>query len=62
MILAPPPVLDYLAAHEVAHLGEMNHSVRFWRLVRAACPDMDVGRRWLKLHGSGLHGYGPPPT
>lgn len=62
VILAPPAVLDYLAAHEVAHLGEMNHSVRFWRLVRTACPDMDVGRRWLRLHGAGLHGYGPPPA
>lgn len=59
VVLAPPHVLDYLAAHEVAHLREMNHSVRFWRLVRETCPDMDAGRRWLKLHGARLHGYGP---
>jgi predicted metal-dependent hydrolase len=58
VILAPPHVLDYLAAHEVAHLEEMNHSVRFWRLVRETCPRMDEGRRWLKLHGAGLHSYG----
>ena len=58
VILAPPFVLDYLAAHEVAHLREMNHSVRFWRLVRETCPRMDEGRRWLKLHGAGLHAYG----
>lgn len=58
VILAPPHVLDYLAAHEVAHLREMNHSVRFWRLVRETCPEMDKGRRWLKLHGHGLHSYG----
>ncbi|TBW41254.1 M48 family peptidase [Siculibacillus lacustris] len=58
VILAPPEVLDYLAAHEVAHLREMNHSVRFWRLVRATCPTMDQGRRWLKVHGAALHGYG----
>jgi len=58
VVLAPPHVLDYLAAHEVAHLREMNHSVRFWRLVRETCPDMDAGRRWLKLHGATLHGYG----
>lgn len=58
VILAPPHVLDYLAAHEVAHLRELNHSVRFWRLVRETCPDMDAGRRWLKIHGAGLHGYG----
>ncbi len=58
VILAPPHVLDYLAAHEVAHLREMNHSVRFWRLVRETCPAMDEGRRWLKLHGHALHTYG----
>jgi len=58
VVLAPPFVLDYLAAHEVAHLREMNHSRDFWRLVRQTCPDMDAGRRWLKLHGTGLHGYG----
>ncbi len=58
VILAPPHVLDYLAAHEVAHLREMNHSVRFWRLVRETCPRMDEGRRWLKLHGAALHAYG----
>ena len=58
VILAPPHVLDYLAAHEVAHLREMNHSIRFWRLVRETCPRMDEGRRWLKLHGAGLHSYG----
>lgn len=58
VVLAPPHVLDYLAAHEVAHLKEMNHSVRFWRLVRETCPRMDEGRRWLKLHGAGLHAYG----
>ncbi|MCE1236179.1 MAG: M48 family metallopeptidase [Hyphomicrobiales bacterium] len=59
VVLAPPFVLDYLAAHEVAHLQEMNHSRAFWRLVRETCPEMDAGRRWLKLHGAGLHGYGP---
>ncbi|MDK9696148.1 MAG: M48 family metallopeptidase [Siculibacillus sp.] len=58
VILAPPHVLDYLAAHEVAHLREMNHSIRFWRLVRETCPRMDEGRRWLKLHGAALHSYG----
>lgn len=60
VVLAPPHVLDYLAAHEVAHLREMNHSRAFWRLVRETCPEMDAGRRWLKIHGAGLHGYGPP--
>lgn len=60
-VMAPPHVLDYLAAHEVAHLREMNHSIRFWRLVRETCPEMDAGRRWLKLHGARLHGYGTAP-
>ena len=41
LILAPPFVLDYLAAHEVAHLVELNHSPRFWRLVRRLYPDAD---------------------
>lgn len=58
VILAPPLVLDYLAAHEVAHLKEMNHSPAFWSLVRRTMPRMDEGRRWLKQHGSALHRYG----
>lgn len=58
VILAPPHVLDYLVAHEVAHLREMNHSHRFWRAVRETCPDMDRGRTWLKRHGASLHAYG----
>ena len=60
VVLAPPFVLDYLAAHEVAHLVEMNHSRAFWKLVRRICPEMDAGRRWLKTQGASLHGYGPP--
>ncbi|MEJ1157522.1 M48 family metallopeptidase [Prosthecomicrobium sp. N25] len=58
VILAPPFVLDYLVAHEVAHLRELNHSHRFWRAVRETCPDMDRGRVWLKRHGTLLHAYG----
>jgi predicted metal-dependent hydrolase len=48
LILAPPYVLDYLAAHEVAHLVELNHSPRFWRLVEQACPDFRALRRRLR--------------
>lgn len=58
LILAPPMVLDYLAAHEVAHLREMNHSHRFWRLTHQLCPATDQAEAWLKRYGSGLHRYG----
>ena len=59
LILAPPFVLDYLAAHEVAHLIEMNHSSRaFWRLVERICPHMARAKTWLDAHGTGLHRYG----
>ncbi len=60
LILAPSAVLKYLAAHEVAHLIEMNHSVRFWRLVQRLCPDHDRARVWLDVHGTDLHRYGLP--
>ena len=58
VIMAPPFVLDYLAAHEVAHLRELNHSHRFWRLVRQTCPDMERGQAWLKREGAKLHAFG----
>jgi predicted metal-dependent hydrolase len=57
LILAPPFVLDYVAAHEVAHLKEMNHGPRFWALVRSTNPRMDEARRWLKRNGAELHRY-----
>lgn len=55
IIMAPPEVLDYLAAHEVAHLREMNHSDRFWALVRSICPEMEFHKTWLKKNGAKLH-------
>jgi predicted metal-dependent hydrolase len=55
IVMAPPVVIDYLAAHEVAHLKEMNHGPGFWMLCQALCPRMEEARRWLKLHGSQLH-------
>ena len=58
LILAPVHVLDYLAAHEVAHLIEMNHSPRFWSLVRRLCPGYERAKVWLDVHGSDLHRYG----
>ncbi|CEJ16167.1 hypothetical protein BN1110_06519 [bacterium YEK0313] len=58
LILAPPFVLDYLAAHEVAHLREMNHSARFWRIVRDLCPGLEPAKAWLRVNGAQLHRYG----
>jgi predicted metal-dependent hydrolase len=60
LILAPPFVLDYLAAHEVAHLVEMNHSRRFWRLLERLCSSMTRAKAWLDVHGTDLHRYGAP--
>lgn len=61
LILAPPFVLDYVAAHEVAHLREMNHSPRFWKLVHLLVGDPEKAQGWLYKHGSMLHRYGRPP-
>ena len=60
--MAPPFVLDYLAAHEVAHLREMNHSRRFWRLVEALCPQTRQARAWLNAEGAKLHAIGGERT
>lgn len=59
LVLAPPLILDYVAAHEVAHLNEMNHGPRFWALVRRTMPQMDEARQWLHIYGMDLHRYGP---
>jgi len=58
LVLAPEWVLDYVVAHEVAHLREMNHSPRFWQLVAKISPDAAPARQWLKAHGAGLHRVG----
>lgn len=55
LVMAPPGVLDYVAAHECAHLLEMNHSPRFWAHVERCRPDWKKERGWLRRHGSGLH-------
>ena len=60
LILAPSWVVDYVVAHEAAHLVELNHSRRFWRLVEDLVGDPAPAQRWLKVHGPALHRYGRP--
>ena len=57
LIMAPDHVLNYVAAHEVAHLAEMNHSARYWGHVERLYGDHKPPRRWLKDNGAGLHRY-----
>lgn len=57
LILAPPGVLHYVAAHEVAHLREMNHSPAFWSLVEQIHGGYAVPRRWLRTSGALLHRF-----
>jgi hypothetical protein len=58
LVLAPEAVLDYVVAHEVAHLVEMNHGARFWRLVEELAPGAAQQRAWLKRHRTRLLRYG----
>lgn len=58
LILAPAYVLDYLAAHEVAHLRHLDHSDDFWALTRELCAETDRAEAWLRAHGADLHRYG----
>jgi predicted metal-dependent hydrolase len=59
LILAPSHVLEYVAAHEVAHLAEMNHGPKFWALVTKIRPDFETAKQWLQVRGPDLHRYGP---
>jgi predicted metal-dependent hydrolase len=58
LILAPPWILDYVAAHEVAHLLHADHSDRFWAVVHSLTGDHRPARAWLRAHGAGLHAAG----
>ena len=58
LILAPAFVLDYLAAHEVAHLVHLNHSPKFWALAEKLAPQTERAEAWLKAHGASLHRFG----
>ena len=57
LIMAPPEVLDYVAAHECAHLAHMDHSPAYWACVGSLMPDYAPRRAWLKANGAGLHGF-----
>lgn len=58
IMMAPPTVIDYLVAHEVAHLREMNHGPKFWALCRELCPRTDEAKSWLKRNGGALQAIG----
>ncbi len=58
LILAPEIVLDYVVAHEVAHLAELNHGARFWSHVARLCAEPDAARAWLRSRGAALHRFG----
>lgn len=57
LVMAPPSVLDYVAAHEVAHMVEMNHSDRFWAVVARLYPAWQEERAWLKRQGGALQAF-----
>jgi predicted metal-dependent hydrolase len=61
IMMAPPAVINYLVAHEVAHLVHMDHSPQFWAQCEALCPDMDRCKRWLKRNGPKLQAIGFEP-
>lgn len=52
--MAPPAIINYLVAHEVAHLIEMNHGPNFWKLCLELCPDTERCKAWLRRNGSAL--------
>ena len=58
LIFVPEAILDHVVAHEVAHLVEMNHGPRFWRLVENLAPGQSGARAWLKRHRDRLLSYG----
>ncbi len=58
LIMAPPFVMRYVAAHEMAHLVHMHHRPTFWRLVDTMVDDVPRAKEWLTQHGSLLHRYG----
>ena len=57
LAMAPPEVLDYVAAHEAVHLAEMSHAPRYWAALEKILPDYHPHRAWLKREGRRLHGF-----
>lgn len=57
LVFAPGEIVDYLIAHEVAHLAQMDHSQRFWQCVAVLYPDYSRARAWLKREGQSLYRY-----
>jgi len=62
LIMAPRAVIDYVVAHEVAHLRELNHGPKFWRLTAELTRHVEASRTWLNEHGISLHRYGLHPV
>lgn len=58
LIMAPEAILDYVVAHEVAHLRHHHHGKRFWNLVAKLTGDVEAARTWLRQEGARLHRYG----
>ena len=58
VVMAPPAVIDYLAAHEVAHLVHADHSPAYWSVVQGLIGDHRPYRKWLREHGPALHAVG----
>lgn len=58
LVMAPPPIIDYVAAHECAHLRYMNHSPAFWRLLASMGVDSRAATNWFKENGAALFSYG----
>ncbi len=57
LIFAPREVMEYVVAHEVAHLRHMNHSRAFWNAVATLCPEYEAAKEWLTLHGKDLYRF-----
>ncbi len=58
LVMTPEAVLDYVVAHEVAHLAVPNHGPQFWKTVSTLTDEVESSRHWLRLHGRSLHRYG----